>query len=178
MSNHNVIVPSKPKIILEEEFKGVYEIDGLYPGYGHTLGNSLRRVLLSSLEGAEGSGRARVGGSSGTAQALNGVTVQFSSSPATAAPTWPAASKAWSADRAQGRIHKDSISGIARALARAAPACDRRLARLRGFLARGCGVARSAPARAMAGAHVPRRRLEVPAGRRAAFQPPTRVTAP
>lgn len=31
---------------------GVYEIDGLYPGYGHTLGNSLRRIILSSLPGA------------------------------------------------------------------------------------------------------------------------------
>jgi DNA-directed RNA polymerase subunit alpha len=32
--------------------EGVYEIDGLYPGYGHTLGNSLRRIILSSLPGA------------------------------------------------------------------------------------------------------------------------------
>ena len=31
---------------------GVYEIDSLYPGYGHTLGNSLRRIILSSLPGA------------------------------------------------------------------------------------------------------------------------------
>ena len=31
---------------------GVYEIEGLYPGYGHTLGNSLRRIILSSLPGA------------------------------------------------------------------------------------------------------------------------------
>jgi DNA-directed RNA polymerase subunit alpha len=30
----------------------VYEIDSLYPGYGHTLGNSLRRIILSSLPGA------------------------------------------------------------------------------------------------------------------------------
>jgi len=47
-----IVLPSKPKIISEEENKGVYEIDGLYPGYGHTLGNSLRRILLSSLPGA------------------------------------------------------------------------------------------------------------------------------
>ena len=52
MSNHAIVVPSKPKIIREEGFSGVYEIDGLYPGYGHTLGNSLRRIILSSLEGA------------------------------------------------------------------------------------------------------------------------------
>lgn len=31
---------------------GVYEIEGLYPGYGHTLGNSLRRIILSSIPGA------------------------------------------------------------------------------------------------------------------------------
>ncbi len=52
MSDLNVVLPSKPKIIKEEEFTGTYEIDGLYPGYGHTLGNSLRRIILSSLPGA------------------------------------------------------------------------------------------------------------------------------
>ncbi len=51
MSNTNIVVPSKPKIVLEKDFLGVYEIDGLYPGYGHTLGNSLRRIILSSLPG-------------------------------------------------------------------------------------------------------------------------------
>lgn len=48
----NVALPSKPRIVSEEEFTGIYEIDGLYPGYGHTLGNSLRRIILSSLPGA------------------------------------------------------------------------------------------------------------------------------
>ncbi len=51
-SNHNIVLPSKPKIIREEGLMGVYEIDGLYPGYGHTLGNSLRRIILSSIPGA------------------------------------------------------------------------------------------------------------------------------
>lgn len=32
--------------------RGTFEIEPLSPGYGVTLGNSLRRVLLSSLEGA------------------------------------------------------------------------------------------------------------------------------
>lgn len=32
--------------------QGVFEIEGLYTGYGITLGNALRRVLLSSLPGA------------------------------------------------------------------------------------------------------------------------------
>ncbi len=49
---HNIILPSKPKIIREDGTSGTYEIDGFYPGYGHTLGNSLRRIILSSLPGA------------------------------------------------------------------------------------------------------------------------------
>lgn len=52
MLDKNIALPSKPKIVTEDGFKGVYEIDGLYPGYGHTLGNSLRRIILSSLPGA------------------------------------------------------------------------------------------------------------------------------
>lgn len=52
MSDHSIVLPSKPRIITEDLFSGTYEIDGLYPGYGHTLGNSLRRIILSSLPGA------------------------------------------------------------------------------------------------------------------------------
>ncbi|MFA6608648.1 MAG: DNA-directed RNA polymerase subunit alpha [Candidatus Paceibacterota bacterium] len=52
MSSHSIILPSKPKIVKEDTTSGVYEIDGLYPGYGHTLGNSLRRIILSSVPGA------------------------------------------------------------------------------------------------------------------------------
>lgn len=52
MSDHQIILPSKPRVVSESEQKGVYEIDGLAPGYGHTLGNSLRRIVLSSLPGA------------------------------------------------------------------------------------------------------------------------------
>ena len=52
MSKYNIVLPSKPSIIREEGNTGVYEIDGLYPGYGHTLGNSLRRIILSSIPGA------------------------------------------------------------------------------------------------------------------------------
>ena len=52
MPDYNVTLPSKPRVVKEEEFEGTYEIDGLYPGYGHTLGNSLRRIILSSLPGA------------------------------------------------------------------------------------------------------------------------------
>lgn len=53
MTDYNdIILPSRPKIIQEKDFSGVYEIDGLYPGYGHTLGNSLRRIILLSLMGS------------------------------------------------------------------------------------------------------------------------------
>jgi DNA-directed RNA polymerase subunit alpha len=47
-----LILPTKPKIIKETETEGVFEIENLYTGYGLTLGNALRRVLLSSLKGA------------------------------------------------------------------------------------------------------------------------------
>ncbi len=49
---YHITLPSKPRIVSEEGMQGVYEIDSLYPGYGHTLGNSLRRIVLSSLPGA------------------------------------------------------------------------------------------------------------------------------
>jgi DNA-directed RNA polymerase subunit alpha len=52
MSDLQIILPSKLSVVSEDATKGIYEIDGLYPGYGHTLGNSLRRIILSSLPGA------------------------------------------------------------------------------------------------------------------------------
>ena len=51
MHEYTIILPSKPRIVSESETKGTYEIENLYPGYGHTLGNSIRRVILSSLPG-------------------------------------------------------------------------------------------------------------------------------
>lgn len=51
MLDHSVVLPSSPRVVSEDTTKGVYEIDGLYTGYGHTLGNSLRRIILSSLPG-------------------------------------------------------------------------------------------------------------------------------
>src|SRR3990167_3187860 len=38
--------------VKEDEKVGVFDIEGLYRGYGLTVGNALRRVLLSSLPGA------------------------------------------------------------------------------------------------------------------------------
>lgn len=52
MMEYSITLPSKPRVVSESETEGIYEIDGLYPGYGHTLGNSLRRIILSSLPGA------------------------------------------------------------------------------------------------------------------------------
>lgn len=63
-----IVLPSKPKVISENETKGVYEIDGFYPGYGFTIGNSLRRIILSSLPGA-----------TVTSIKINGVDHEFSS---------------------------------------------------------------------------------------------------
>jgi len=40
------------KVVESKQNLGIFVIEGLYPGYGITIGNSLRRVLLSSLEGA------------------------------------------------------------------------------------------------------------------------------
>jgi len=45
-------LPLKPKIVSDRGHRTVFEVEGLYPGYGQTIGNSLRRVLLSSLKGA------------------------------------------------------------------------------------------------------------------------------
>lgn len=50
--DNNVALPSKPKVVTEADTSASFEIDGLFPGYGHTLGNSLRRIILSSLAGA------------------------------------------------------------------------------------------------------------------------------
>ncbi len=44
--------PKKPTVIRDEGNRAVIEIEGLYPGYGHTIGNSMRRILLSSLKGS------------------------------------------------------------------------------------------------------------------------------
>lgn len=50
--DYSIVLPTKPRIVSEDGNAGVYEIDGFYPGYGHTLGNSLRRIILSSIPGA------------------------------------------------------------------------------------------------------------------------------
>ncbi|MEI6820616.1 MAG: DNA-directed RNA polymerase subunit alpha [Bacteroidota bacterium] len=43
--------PDKVIMIEADDFKGIFEFRPLEPGYGITIGNALRRILLSSLEG-------------------------------------------------------------------------------------------------------------------------------
>jgi DNA-directed RNA polymerase subunit alpha len=43
--------PEKVIMLESDDFKGVFEFRPLEPGFGITIGNALRRILLSSLEG-------------------------------------------------------------------------------------------------------------------------------
>jgi len=52
MPEYTIVLPSELQVVNEDSLKGSYDIGGLYPGYGHTLGNSLRRIILSSIPGA------------------------------------------------------------------------------------------------------------------------------
>jgi len=63
------------KIILQKstEFGGTFEFKPLEPGFGQTVGNSLRRVLLSSLEGFAISA-IRIAGVDHEFSTINGVT--------------------------------------------------------------------------------------------------------
>jgi DNA-directed RNA polymerase subunit alpha len=45
-------LPKEPKIKENSPTRGVFEVEECYPGFGVTLGNAARRVLLSCLEGA------------------------------------------------------------------------------------------------------------------------------
>lgn len=65
-----ITLPEKPMIIKQEGNTAVFEIKSCYPGYGMTLGNSLRRVLFSSLPG-----------SAITAVKISGVSHEFSTIP-------------------------------------------------------------------------------------------------
>ena len=51
MSILNFQKPDKILLQKADEFDGTFEFKPLEPGFGQTIGNSLRRVLLSSLEG-------------------------------------------------------------------------------------------------------------------------------
>jgi DNA-directed RNA polymerase subunit alpha len=47
-----ITLPKQPKIEESSDNRAVFVIEELYPGYGVTLGNALRRVLYSSIPGA------------------------------------------------------------------------------------------------------------------------------
>lgn len=60
------------KEVKSENNQSTFEVEPLYPGYGMTLGNSMRRVLLSSLAGAAVTG-VKIEGVSHEFSAVNGV---------------------------------------------------------------------------------------------------------
>ncbi len=68
------IIPTaqKKEFVSESTYKGKFIIEPLFPGYGLTIGNALRRVLLSSLEGVAISS-IRVKGASHEFTAIEGV---------------------------------------------------------------------------------------------------------
>ena len=45
-------LPNKVKLVEQNGKKYVFDMEPLYPGYGVTMGNAMRRVLLSSMPGA------------------------------------------------------------------------------------------------------------------------------
>jgi len=51
MSLLNFQKPNKIILQKSDDFEGTFEFKPLEPGFGQTIGNSLRRILLSSLEG-------------------------------------------------------------------------------------------------------------------------------
>lgn len=65
-----ISIPQKPRYSEIAPDSGRFEIQGCYPGYGATIGNALRRVLLSSL-----------GGSAITTVKIKGVSHEFSTIP-------------------------------------------------------------------------------------------------
>lgn len=49
-----ILAFQKPDVVVmleADDYRGTFEFRPLEPGYGITIGNALRRVLLSSLEG-------------------------------------------------------------------------------------------------------------------------------
>ena len=66
---HDIHLP-EIKTLAEDKNKATFAIEPLFPGYGMTLGNSLRRVILSSLPGA-----------AVTAVKIDGVSHEFSTIP-------------------------------------------------------------------------------------------------
>ena len=53
---YHITLPSKPRIVSEEDMHGVYEIDSLYPGYGqcHQAGAGRQSAQAHLEEGNSG----------------------------------------------------------------------------------------------------------------------------
>lgn len=68
----SITLPEKPIIKKREGNRAIIEIQSCWPGYGMTLGNALRRVLLSSLSGAAVTG-VKIKGVSHEFSTLSGV---------------------------------------------------------------------------------------------------------
>lgn len=49
---YEIPLPKAPRIIASKDNQGTFVIEGLYPGYGVTMANALRRIALSSIHGA------------------------------------------------------------------------------------------------------------------------------
>ncbi|MDP2860494.1 MAG: DNA-directed RNA polymerase subunit alpha [bacterium] len=62
----------KVSVVEEKSDYGVFALEPLDQGYGHTLGNSLRRVLLTSLEGAAVTA-IKIGGSAHEFETIKGL---------------------------------------------------------------------------------------------------------
>src|SRR5438132_8325969 len=74
MKQHDLILPDKIEFEKEKvtDHYGRFIAEPFEKGYGHTIGNSLRRILLSSLEGAAVTG-VRVKGAQHEFASLKGV---------------------------------------------------------------------------------------------------------
>lgn len=70
--SHHISQPLAPRIISQNGFDATFVIENCFPGYGITLGNSMQRVLLSSLPGAAIVG-AKIDGVDHEFMALDGV---------------------------------------------------------------------------------------------------------
>ena len=54
MPEYKIIMPSKPRIVEEVDNKGIFEIDGLYPGYRPSISNTPLLPTSSTTRGLEG----------------------------------------------------------------------------------------------------------------------------
>ncbi|MBI3335840.1 MAG: DNA-directed RNA polymerase subunit alpha [Candidatus Portnoybacteria bacterium] len=49
---YEIPLPKAPRIVASKDNQGTFVIEDLYPGYGVTMANALRRIALSSIPGA------------------------------------------------------------------------------------------------------------------------------